>query len=91
MKEDASSAGKLLSAQRMQHVRTCAVCGKEIIGISTRRYCSGACRFRAHYRRHRDEINLRKKAARERQREQRPIRGSSGPTGPRLGEESTDS
>jgi len=66
--KEVSSAGKLLAEQRVTYVRSCEVCGTQIEGVATRRYCSGACRYRAYYRRHREEVLAKQKAARAERR-----------------------
>lgn len=53
MSGDAESAmlremGRTFAARRRTVVSTCASCGKPIEGITLRRYCSAACRTRAH-------------------------------------------
>ncbi len=47
-----SEAARALSAARKRSERQCAVCGKTIEGVATRRYCSNACRLKAYWRRH---------------------------------------
>jgi predicted nucleic acid-binding Zn ribbon protein len=54
---------------------TCQVCGKSLPAARTRpfAYCSHACRSRAHYARHREEVLARRRAARAvAQQEEKP-------------------
>ncbi len=63
----ASELARALAAQRRRLPKTCAVCGREFVGMTKSRYCSNACRVHAYQERKRPELNARR---RERYREQ---------------------
>ena len=43
----AAELGRYFAAKRVQVSLPCVVCGAELRGLKTRRYCSNACRQRA--------------------------------------------
>jgi hypothetical protein len=46
-----ADVARAIAAMRGRVVKACKVCGKTFEGLKVRRYCSAACRQRAHARR----------------------------------------
>ncbi len=44
---NAAGVARALAARRKRVTRRCEICGTEFTGVTTRRYCSAACRLRA--------------------------------------------
>lgn len=57
MEDSVSEGARLLAGQRRRIEKTCTECGLPMVGISTRRYCSDACRARAFRKRHPELAN----------------------------------
>jgi hypothetical protein len=74
-----SEIARAIAAQRQTVTSACLVCGSEVVGLKTRRYCSNACRQRAFYAKHVDEQRER---MRERTRLQRLEATAGQTTGP---------
>jgi ribosomal protein L34E len=53
MPEELRDYFRQAAARRKQDERTCGQCGKKMVGLATRRYCSIACRSKAQRERER--------------------------------------
>jgi predicted nucleic acid-binding Zn ribbon protein len=60
MNTNVGEAARQLASQRRQVVGKCTVCGQPFTGTTKRRYCSEACRVRAHYWRQREKATQEK-------------------------------
>jgi len=70
--------GRESAARRRVVAGNCMICGAEIRGLATRRYCSAACRVKAH--RERQEHLVKTEAAKQSgQSQQAPERESAPP------------
>lgn len=55
-----SNAGAALAAMRAIESKQCVVCGEEIKGLKSKKYCTEKCKQKAKYERNKEEFNERK-------------------------------
>jgi len=73
---EARAAARLLAKLRRPKKGRCPICGRTFETIGPRKYCSEACRHKAYYRRHREEILERDRARRRKGGSPPQARGS---------------
>jgi hypothetical protein len=66
----ASEAARLLASLRRREIRSCEVCGTEVVGTVRRQYCSQQCSLKADYLRHAEARRAKRRARYQQQKEQ---------------------
>ena len=72
-----AAAARIAARRRRTEARSCAYCGRPLVGTTRRRYCSDTCRSAAWQKTHRERVN-----ASRRRRCQRQHAGTDAPADP---------